>query len=213
MSLNNPHAIPYSNREEQMNVLSHFVGLIIAIVGLVLMLIKASSVIETTSVGIYGGTLVVMFLASTLYHWVSQKGLKSALKLLDHSAIYLLIAGTYTPLLMVSLDGWVSWVSMIIIWSLAAFGVSFKLLTGTKYPKIALVTYLAMGWFALVLIYPLIQAVPHNGLWFLLAGGLFFSVGVLFYVAKQKQYTHAIWHLFVVAGCSCHFFTVYWYVI
>jgi len=132
---------------------------------------------------------------------------------MDHSAIYLLIAGTYTPLLLVSLEGTVSLLSMIFIWTLAVTGVSFKLITKSRFPKVSVATYLAMGWFAVALVYPLVQAVPNNGLWFLLAGGLFFSIGVIFYVAKHKNYTHAIWHLFVIGGCSCHFMTVYHYVI
>ena len=206
-----PHV--YSAREEFLNALSHGLGLGIAILGLVLIILKAEGALEVTSVSIYGGTLVLMFFSSTLYHAISHEKIKAALKLLDHSAIYLLIAGTYTPLLLVSLEGTVSLLSMIFIWTLAVTGVGFKLITKSRFPKVGVATYLAMGWFAVALVYPLIQAVPNPGLWLLLAGGLCFSIGVIFYVAKHKNYTHAIWHLFVIGGCSCHFMTVYHYVI
>ena len=206
-------ALAYSGKEELLNTISHGIGLLVAIVGLVLIILKAEGIAEVASVSIYAGTLVFMFFASTLYHGVGHPRIKAALKLVDHSAIYLLIAGTYTPLLIVSIQGWVSLASIIFIWSVAVCGVVFKLLTKNRFPKVAIATYLTMGWFAVALSYPLIQAVPNAGLWLLLAGGLFFSVGVIFYVAKHKKYTHAIWHLFVIGGCSCHFMTVYHYVI
>ncbi|MCW8877161.1 MAG: hemolysin III family protein [Kangiellaceae bacterium] len=209
----NTYSGEYSKAEEILNTLSHALGFIVAIVGLVLMILKADGSTAITSVSIYGATLIMMFLASTCYHWVSHHRWKIVLKLFDHSAIYLLIAGTYTPLLLVSLDGWVSITGLVFIWTLAFVGVGFKIITGTRFPKVAIATYLCMGWFAIVLAYPLIQSVPSGGLWLLLAGGVLFSVGVLFYVAKHKKYTHAIWHLFVVAGCSCHFMSVYHFVI
>ncbi|MDO6687867.1 MULTISPECIES: PAQR family membrane homeostasis protein TrhA [unclassified Agarivorans] len=206
-------ATSYSAREEQLNVISHVLGLLIAIVGLVMLVAKADGALELTAVSIYGGSLILLFLASSLYHAVVQHSWKAGLKLFDHSAIYLLIAGTYTPILLVSFDGLLSLISMIVIWTLAAFGVGFKLLTGTRFPKVSLTTYLSMGWLSLALAYPMYQHIAAEGLWLLAAGGLLFSVGAMFYVAKHKPYTHAIWHLFVVAGCACHFATVYGYVI
>ncbi|TQV86753.1 hemolysin III family protein [Aliikangiella coralliicola] len=203
----------YSSREELLNSLTHGIGFIVAIIGLVYLILRAEGTIAVTSVSIYGGTLILMFLASTVYHSISNPEWKRRLKVLDHSAIYLLIAGTYTPILLVSITGTLSIVSIVFIWSLAVFGVGFKLFTGTRFPKISVGTYLAMGWFAIALIYPLTQAIPMGGLWLLLAGGILFSVGVLFYVAKHKKYTHAIWHLFVLGGCICHFYTVYYFVI
>ncbi|MGY5451535.1 PAQR family membrane homeostasis protein TrhA [Agarivorans sp. MS3-6] len=203
----------YSAREEMLNVVSHLLGLLIAILGLVMLVGKAKGPLELSAVGVYGGSLILLFLASSLYHAVPNQAWKAGLKLFDHSAIYLLIAGTYTPILLIAFDGWLSLVSMIVIWTLAAFGVGFKLLTGTRFPKVSLTTYLAMGWLALVLAYPMYQHIQAGGLWLIAAGGLLFSVGAMFYVAKHKAYTHAIWHVFVVAGCACHFAAIYEYVL
>lgn len=204
---------PYSIAEEWMNSLSHGIGLIVSIVGLVFLLINSDSNTAITASAIYGASLILMFLTSTIYHAVSQQRLKGVLKLFDHSAIYLLIAGTNTPFLLVSIGGWLGGIATGIIWSLALFGVTFKWIVKSRYPKISVATYLIMGWFAVLLIYPLYQALPGAGLWLLVTGGLCFSIGVAFYVAKQTKYTHAIWHLFVIAGCSCHYFAIYYYVI
>jgi len=211
-SSNTPLA-DYSFSEEMWNVATHAIGFVLAIVGLVFLIIEAEGTKAVTSVSIYGGTLIFMFLASTIYHAITHPRSKKILKVIDHSAIYLLIAGTYTPYLMISLEGTISLASIIFIWSMAIFGVSFKLFAGHKFPKLSLGTYLSMGWFAVLLGYPLYLAVPGGGLWLLLAGGVLFSVGVLFYIAKHKNYTHAIWHLFVMGGCMCHFFSVYYFVV
>ena len=154
-----------------------------------------------------------MFLSSTLYHATSHHRAKGWLKLFDHSAIYLLIAGTYTPLLLVSIGGVLGITMTAIIWSLAIGGVAFKLVAQHRFPKVSVMTYLLMGWIALGLIYPLYVALPGAGLWLLVAGGLCFSVGVCFYVAKKVKYTHAIWHMFVIGGCSCHYFSIYYFVV
>lgn len=216
MSSKQPKISPvaeYSSHEERLNAFSHGVGLCVALVGLILIILKAKTLLAVSSVSIYGGTLVLMFLASTLYHSLSHTKARHHLKLLDHSAIYLLIAGTYTPLLLVALDGWISIAGISFIWLMAIAGVSFKLLTHNRYPRVAIATYLAMGWFSVVIAYPLYQALAAGGLYLLVGGGLLFTIGVLFYRAKHKEYTHAIWHLFVIGGCTCHFLTVYFYVI
>ena len=203
----------YSVKEELWNVATHAIGFALAIVGLVFLIFRAEGTTAVTSVSIYGGTLVFMFLASTAYHAITHPKSKKVLKVIDHSAIYLLIAGTYTPYLLISMEGVLSLASIIFIWSVAVFGVLFKVFAGHKYPKVSLATYLAMGWFAVLLGYPLYLALPSGGLWLLVAGGILFSLGVLFYTQKHKQYTHAIWHLFVVVGCTCHFYSVYYYVV
>ena len=135
------------------------------------------------------------------------------LKLFDHSAIYLLIAGTYTPLLLVAVGGWLGITMTAVVWLLALGGVVFKLIAQHRFPRISVATYLLLGWIALGLIYPLYVALPGAGLWLIVAGGLCFSIGVFFYVAKKVKYTHAIWHLFVLGGCSCHYFSIYYYVV
>ncbi|AWL12851.1 Hemolysin-3 [Saliniradius amylolyticus] len=204
---------PYSIKEEVLNSLSHGLGFITAIVGLVFLLLRSDSVVSVTSSAIYGGSLLLMFLTSTIYHAVTHHDLKGWLKLFDHSAIYLLIAGTYTPFMLVSVGGTLGIFGTALIWSIALAGVLFKWLARHRFPKLSVMLYLVMGWLAIAFIYPLYQSLPGGGLWLLVAGGLCFSIGVLFYVAKKYQYTHAIWHLFVVAGCSCHYFSIYYFVV
>lgn len=203
----------YSVAEEWLNVLSHGLGLVFAIIGLVYLLMRSDSAVAVTSSAIYGTTLTIMFLASTFYHGVNDQKVKGALKLVDHSAIYLLIAGTYTPYLLVSIGGWIGITAIVVIWSIALFGVIFKCFARTRFPKVSVITYLVMGWLAVFLVYPLYQSVPGSGLLLLVAGGICFSVGVLFYISKKVRFTHAIWHVFVVAGCACHYFSIYHFVI
>ena len=207
------HTQPYSLKEEMLNSLSHGAGFIAAIVGLVYMLLRADTALTITSSAIYGTTLILMFLTSTVYHGVTHHKAKGIFKLFDHSAIYLLIAGTYTPLTLVAVGGVLGITMTVLIWVLAVAGVAFKILAGHRFPKISVLTYLLMGWISVTLVYPLYQAMEGIGLWLIVAGGLCFSIGVLFYVAKRKRYTHAIWHLFVVAGCACHYFSIYFYVV
>ncbi|MFC6438955.1 hemolysin III family protein [Bowmanella sp. JS7-9] len=204
---------PYSFKEEMLNSISHGAGMIAAIVGLVFMLLRADSALTITSSAIYGATLILMFLSSTIYHAVTHQKAKGIFKLFDHSAIYLLIAGTYTPLTLVAVGGWFGISMTVLIWTLAVAGVAFKLIARHRFPKVSVITYLLMGWISVTLVYPLYQAMEGIGLWLIVAGGLFFSIGVLFYVAKNKKYTHAIWHIFVMGGCACHFFSIYYFVV
>ena len=203
----------YSVAEEWLNSISHGLACVAAIVGLVFMLLRAENSVSVTASAVYGGTLIFMFLSSTIYHAVTHQKAKGLLKLFDHSAIYLLIAGTYTPLTLVAIGGKLGVIATAFIWVLAIAGVAFKMIARHRFPKVSVVTYLIMGWIVVGLIYPLYQAMPGSGLWLIVAGGLCFSVGVLFYVAKSKKYTHAIWHLFVIGGCSCHYFSIYYYVV
>jgi hemolysin III len=203
----------YSVAEEWLNSISHGLACVAAIVGLVFMLLRAETSVSVTASAVYGGTLIFMFLSSTIYHAVTHQQAKGLLKLFDHSAIYLLIAGTYTPLTLVAIGGQLGVIATTFIWVLAIAGVAFKMIARHRFPKVSVVTYLIMGWIVLGLIYPLYQAMPGSGLWLIVAGGLCFSIGVLFYVAKSKKYTHAIWHLFVIGGCSCHYFSIYYYVV
>ena len=203
----------YSALEERLNSVSHGIGFVAAIVGLVFLLLRAEHSLAVAAAAVYGATLILMFLSSTLYHAISHTKAKGLLKLFDHSAIYLLIAGTYTPLMLVSIGGLLGITMTAVIWTLALAGVAFKLIAQHRFPKVSVATYLLMGWIALGMIYPLYIALPGAGLWLLFAGGLLFSVGVIFYVAKSKPFTHAIWHLFVLGGCSCHFFSIYYFVV
>jgi hemolysin III len=203
----------YSKLEEALNTLSHFVGFAFAIVGTVLLLLKSKDITQVSASAIFGASMILLFGASTLYHWVSNVQIKPILKRADHIAIYLLIAGTYTPFLIVAIDGWVSIVSTITIWSVALLGVGFKAIFKDRFPRLAVTTYAVMGWLALLIIVPIFNALETTGFVFLVAGGLAYSLGIPFYMAKHKHYTHAIWHVFVLLGAVCHFYAIYAYVI
>ncbi len=203
----------YSPLEESLNAISHGVGVIAATVGLIFLLLKVEGIYGQFACLIYGLSMILMFLSSTLYHWAKSPNLKALLKVVDHCAIYLLIAGTYTPFMLLAIGGWVGLAGMIIVWSIALVGITCKIFANQRFPKLSVITYLLMGWIAIFFIYPLYNALTTQGLWLLVAGGLCYTVGVLFYVAKKVQFTHAIWHVFVVAGCICHFFSIYYHVI
>ncbi|NOI32127.1 PAQR family membrane homeostasis protein TrhA [Vibrio coralliilyticus] len=210
------HTAPYSVKEEIANTLTHGIGMVLGIVGLVLLLIKAvdhnADALTITSMSIYGGSMIVLFLASTLYHAIPYQKAKRALKTFDHCAIYLLIAGSYTPFLLVSLRTPLATGLMIVIWTIALVGIIMKLAFVYRFKKLSLVTYLLMGWLSLVVIYQLALNLDVGGLTLLAAGGVIYSLGVIFYVAKRIPFNHAIWHGFVLAGCACHFLAIYLYV-
>ncbi|MCG9575920.1 hemolysin III family protein [Vibrio tubiashii] len=214
MSANPP--AEYSTKEEFANTLTHALGMVLSIVGLVLLLLKSTEnnadTLTITSMSIYGSSMIVLFLASTLYHAIPYKRAKRALKTFDHCAIYLLIAGSYTPFLLVSLRTPLAIGLMVVIWSIALFGIIMKLAFVYRFKKLSLVTYLTMGWLSLIVIYQLAMNLSAGGLTLLAAGGVIYSLGVIFYVAKRIPYNHAIWHGFVLAGCACHFFAIYLYV-
>lgn len=206
----------YSLAEEIANSISHGVGLVFGIVGLVLLLIQAvdanANVMAITSYSLYGGSMILLFLASTLYHAIPPANAKRWLKKFDHCAIYLLIAGTYTPFLLVGLDSPLARTLMIVIWGLALLGILFKLTIAHRFKVLSLVTYLAMGWLSLIVIYELTEKLALGGVTLLAAGGIVYSLGVIFYVCKRIPYNHAIWHGFVLGGSVCHFLAIYLYV-
>ncbi|KHD23175.1 hemolysin [Vibrio caribbeanicus] len=206
----------YSVKEEIANTITHALGMVLGIVGLILLLVKAidhnADALTITSMSIYGSSMIVLFLASTLYHAIPYQRAKRALKTFDHCAIYLLIAGSYTPFLLVSLRTPLAIGLMIVIWSIALIGIIMKLAFVYRFKKLSLVTYLLMGWLSLIVIYQLALNLEVGGLTLLAVGGLIYSLGVIFYVAKRIPYNHAIWHGFVLAGCACHFFAIYFYV-
>lgn len=203
----------YSSQEELLNAISHGIGFLAAAFGLVLLLLKVEGIAGQIACLVYGVSMMLMFLTSTLYHLAEQPSLKARLKVFDHSAIYLLIAGTYTPFMVLTIGGTTGAVAMLLIWSIALVGIGFKYLANARFPKLSVITYLLMGWLAVFYIYPLYNALSAAGFWLLVSGGLCYTLGVLFYVAKKRQFTHAIWHVFVVAGCACHFVAIYYHVI
>ncbi|AUY10646.1 MULTISPECIES: PAQR family membrane homeostasis protein TrhA [Aeromonas] len=204
----------YSPWEEWANRLSHGLGLLLGGLGLVLLLHKGwdQGPRVLLSYGVYGASLVLLYLASTLYHSVSSVTARRWSKLFDHCAIYLLIAGTYTPFLLVALDTPLAQGLMVVIWGLALAGVVFKLIFINRFKKVSLFTYLMLGWLSLVVIYQLYLHLDGTGLLLLGLGGLIYSLGVIFYVAKRIPYNHAIWHLFVLGGSLCHFMAIYGYI-
>jgi len=201
--------------EELANTITHGIGVGLSIAGLVLLVVRAAmhgDAWQVVSFAIYGSSLIMLYLASTLYHGFRSEGLKRVFRLLDHSAIYLLIAGTYTPFVLVTLRGPWGWTLFGIIWGLAILGVTFKLIFGHKYEILSTIFYVAMGWVVIIAIKPLIAALPAGGLAWLVAGGLAYTGGVIFYAWEKLPFNHAIWHGFVLAGSLFHFFTVWWYV-
>ena len=196
----------YSLAEEIANSVSHGIGLVFGIVGLVLLLVQAVDLnASATAITSYS-------LASTLYHAIPHQRAKMWLKKFDHCAIYLLIAGTYTPFLLVGLDSPLARGLMIVIWSLALLGILFKLTIAHRFKILSLVTYLAMGWLSLVVIYEMAVKLAAGSVTLLAVGGVVYSLGVIFYVCKRIPYNHAIWHGFVLGGSVCHFLAIYLYI-
>ena len=205
--------------DELLNSITHGIGILLSIAGLVLLVVFASirpygDVWKVVSFSIYGTSLILMFTASTLYHSFRNKKVKEFLNLTDHASIFVLIAGTYTPFTLVSLRGPWGWSIFGVIWGLAIAGVIFKLFFYTeKLRKVSAVIYFLMGWIILIAIRPLLMEVPTPGLLWLLAGCLFYSMGIPFYLKREKRFYHVIWHLFVLAGAITHFFSIFLYVL
>ncbi len=197
--------------EELANTVTHGIGLALSLVGFVVLLVLAvmrGSAWHIVGCAIYGSTLVCLYTASTLYHGIASPRLKRVLKVFDHSAIFLLIAGTYTPFLLVNLRGGWGWSLLGIVWGLAMAGIIFKFLFVDHFKILSTAVYLLMGWLALIAVKPLLVLVPLGGLLWLLAGGLLYTSGVVFYAWKRIPYNHVIWHVFVLAGSACHYFAV-----
>lgn len=207
---------PQSLGEELANALTHGLGLLLAIAGLILLLVRMGAqndLVGLTSVAIYGTTLVTLYLASTLYHSVQTPRVKQLLRVFDHSAIYLLIAGTYTPLTLIALrDSW-GWALFGAVWALALVGVVYKLFAFGRFQRLSLALYLGMGWLAIIAISPLMEAVAPGGLALIAAGGLAYTFGVIFYVMQRRRYFHAIWHLFVMGGSILHYLAVFFFMV
>lgn len=196
--------------------MTHGLGVVLSIIGLVVLVAKATlygNAWHIAAAAIFGSTLVLMYAASTLYHSIPLPGAKRVLRVLDHSLIYFLIAGTYTPFTLITLRGPWGWGLFAFTWGLALAGVVFKIFATGKFEKISLAIYLLMGWCALVAIKPLLVALEPAALWLVLAGGLTYSGGVVFYTWTSLRYHHAVWHLFVLGGSVLHFFAILFYVI
>jgi hemolysin III len=209
----------YSAGEEIAHAVTHGLGAVLAIVGLVVLVARAALYGNTWHIiasSVFGATLVLMYTASALYHGIPHPRAKKVLRVIDHSLIFLLIAGTYTPFTLVTLRGPWGWTLFALTWGLAFAGIAFKFYaTGKfeKYEKFSLGFYLGMGWCAVIAIKPILGLLEPGALLLMLAGGLTYSGGVAFYTWERLRYHHAIWHLFVLAGSILHYFAVLFYVI
>lgn len=203
----------YSRSEEKLNALSHGIGLLLSFLALFLLLGKShDDIARIISFSIFAASGMLLFLASTIYHSLHNESAKKLFKLLDHCAIYLLIAGTYTPLLAITLAGPLGYTLLSFIWLFAIAGILFKIKFGNKYKKISLATYIGMGFTSFGILGELYKSLPEQAVELLALGGLIYCLGVFFYVKKTVPYTHAIWHIFVLGGATCHFLMIYWYV-
>ncbi|MCS6903336.1 MAG: hemolysin III family protein [Candidatus Bipolaricaulota bacterium] len=201
----------YAVGEEIANSITHGIGTVLSVIGGIALIVFAAlygDVWRIVSFSIYSVTLVVLYLASTLYHSVRDLRLKRIFKILDHACIYLLIAGTYTPFLLVSLRGPWGWTLLGVIWGLALVGIIFKTFSAQRFRRFVVLGYLLMGWLCVIAGRELLLRVPAEGLFWLALGGLLYTVGVPFYAWRKLPYGHAIWHLFVLGGSLCHYLAV-----
>lgn len=199
------------SREELANVLTHGAGAAASLAGAAVLIAIAAlggDAWKVASSAVFGTTLVLLYTASTLYHAAQSPVVKARLKVLDHCAIYLLIAGSYTPFTLLGLRGGWGWSLFGVVWGLAVAGTIFKLFFTGRFPRLSTTLYVAMGWMVLVAIGPMVQRLPAATLWWLFAGGITYTVGTIFYHNRRIPYAHAIWHLFVIGGSACHFAAV-----
>ena len=200
--------------EEIANSISHGIGLVLAIVATPILIIAAlryGTAWNTIGVSVFAASMITLYLASTLYHALTHDGAKRVFRMLDHSAIFLLIAGTYTPFTLGILRGPWGWTLLIIIWTLAAVGLTMKIFLRARYAWLSVGLYLVMGWLVVIAAPQVLRVMPLSGLAWLVAGGIAYTAGVGFYAAHRVRYAHFAWHLFVITGTVCHFFAVLWY--
>jgi len=207
---------PYTPREEAANVVTHALGALLSVVALVF-LVNLTRGVGTTlhvlAVSVFGVTLVFLYAASSVYHAVSGSRAKHVAKIIDHAGIYMLIAGTYTPFMLITLRGPWGFSLLGVAWGLAITGISLEAFWVYRPKWLSALVFLVMGWMILIAGKPLYLALPGRGMALLVAGGLFYTLGTVFYVMKRVRYTHAIWHTFVLGGSFCHFLAIAWYVV
>lgn len=198
--------------EEWLNSITHGLGAILSIVGTIALISAATQlgdIWKVVSFSIFGASLILLYMASTLYHGARQPRLKKAFKTLDHCAIFLLIAGTYTPFLLVNMRGTIGWTLFAVIWSLAFTGVILKVIFKNRFKLVRVGIYLLMGWLIVFASSDLMAHLNETALTLTIAGGIVYTAGVAFYLADRTPYMHAIWHLFVIGGSACHFSAIY----
>jgi len=202
-------------REEIASGVTHGIGLLLAVAAVPVLIVLGAlrgDAVHIAGFTVYGSSLVLVYATSTLYHAFQQPRLKHVFRILDHAAIYLLIAGTYTPVTLLSLDGPPGWTLLGAVWTLAVLGCIFKLFFVDRFEGFSTVLYLVMGWLVVIVLEPFLASVPPDALMWLIAGGLSYTVGVIFFVWERLPYNHAVWHLFVIGGSACHYIAMLLYV-
>ncbi len=211
-----PFKFKFTLKEEVWNGITHGIGAGLSIAGLTLLVVLAAINGDSwriVSFSIYGSTLVLLYLASTLYHSIQIPKVKRVLQVMDHAAIYLLIAGSYTPFLLVNMRGTLGWTLFGVVWGLAVLGIALRTIFVGRFEKLAVVGYLLMGWLMVVGFKEMQLAIPSGGMALIIAGGITYTVGVIFFAWRKLPYNHVIWHLFVMGGSMCHFFAMLFYVL
>ncbi|MBT8295357.1 MAG: hemolysin III family protein [Gramella sp.] len=206
----------YPPKEERLNILSHGIGFGLSILALILLILKASRFGELKhliSFSIFGASMVLVYAASTFYHSAKASRLRIKLNILDHAAIYILIAGTYTPFALVTLEGTTGLTILWTVWIMALVGVILKLFYAGRFHLISTIMYVAMGWLIIFAINPLIENLSSDGFWWLLGGGISYTVGAILFMLKKMPYNHAVFHIFVLLGTFAHFICIYFYIL
>ncbi|MEW9667855.1 hemolysin III family protein [Ammoniphilus sp. 3BR4] len=206
----------YSRREEIANAITHGVGVLFSIAALVLLIVysaKEGTTAHVVSFTIYGASMLLLYLSSTLLHSLQEGKAKDILEIMDHASIYVFIAGSYTPILLVVVKGTLGITLLSVVWSIALFGIIFKVFFTKRFIFLSTIIYLMMGWMIVFAFDPVISSLATNGLIMLVTGGLLYTLGTIFYMWRLFPYHHAVWHLFVVGGSVFHFFTIFFYVL
>jgi hemolysin III len=205
----------YTPLEEKLNVYSHAFGLLLSFYGLIILLFKSiesGTLWHLISFSIYGLSLIILYSASTFYHNAKDPIRRSRLRIFDHASIYVLIAGTYTPFSLVTLHGKTGWLLFTTVWVFALVGIILKLFFTGRFNIISTLMYVFMGWLAIFVYQPLMENLPAEGLYFLISGGVFYTIGAILFSIKKIKFNHAIFHIFVLLGSICHFISVYYYI-
>jgi hemolysin III len=202
---------PFTLGEEIFHSVTHGIGSGLSVAGLVILVVLAvlnGDVYQIIGFSIFGASLVLLYLSSTLYHGIQQPRTKRIFKIFDHSAIYLLIAGSYTPFLLVGIRGTTGWTMLAVVWMIALIGITMKVLFIDRFQVLSVFMYLAMGWLCVFVFREMMASLPIGGIIWLAAGGILYTVGVIFYAMQKIPYMHAVWHFFVLGGSICHYFAV-----
>lgn len=208
--------ISYTLGEELFSSISHGVGAIFGVCALVLMVIKsaiAGSALKVVCSAIFGASIIILYTMSTLYHAITNKTAKAVFRILDHTTIFILIAGTYTPICLVTLGGWLGWTIFGVQWGVAALGITLNAVSIERFKVFSMIGYITLGWCVIFAARPMIQHMAPVGLLLMLIGGIFYTAGITFYALKKIKYMHSIWHLFVLAGTVFHTFAISLYIL